>query len=212
MTIAAFAFAALFAVAAPVDWWSRWTGERRLERITKPVALVALIGVAVTIDPTDAATRAWFVAALCLSLAGDVFLLDDDRFVQGLASFLLAHIAFTVGFVVAPDWAWGWFAVAAALVAILGVTVGARIVAGARRRSNVLGPAVIAYLVAISAMAAAAAASGNAWAILGAALFVASDALLGWRQFVRSVRWMSPAVMVTYHLGQAGLVVSLLER
>jgi hypothetical protein len=24
------------------------------------------------------------------------------------------------------------------------------------------------------------------------------------------VRWMSPAVMVTYHLGQAGLVVSLL--
>lgn len=210
MTIAAFVFAAVFAVAAPADWWSRWTGEGRLERITKPIALLALIGVAVTIDPADAAMRAWFVVALCLSLAGDVFLLDDDRFVQGLASFLLAHIAFTVGFVVAPDWVWARFAVAVVLVAILGVTVGARIVAGARRRSDVLGPAVIAYLVAISAMAAAAAASGNAWAILGAALFVASDALLGWRQFVRSVRWMSPAVMVTYHLGQAGLVASLL--
>lgn len=210
MTIAAFVSAAVFAVAAPADWWSRWTGEGRLERITKPIALLALIGVAVTIDPADAAMRAWFVVALCLSLAGDVFLLDDDRFVQGLASFLLAHIAFTVGFVVAPDWVWARFAVAVVLVAILGVTVGARIVAGARRRSDVLGPAVIAYLVAISAMAAAAAASGNAWAILGAALFVASDALLGWRQFVRSVRWMSPAVMVTYHLGQAGLVASLL--
>jgi uncharacterized membrane protein YhhN len=210
MTTAGFAFAALFAVAAPADWWSRWTGEGRLERITKPIALLALIGVAVTIDPTDAAMRAWFVAALCLSLAGDVFLLDDRRFVQGLASFLLAHIAFTIGFVVAPDWVWGRFAVAAVLMAILGVTVGARIVAGARRRTSVLGPAVIAYLVAISAMAAAAAASGNAWAILGAALFVTSDALLGWRQFVRSVRWMSPAVMVTYHLGQAGLVASLL--
>jgi uncharacterized membrane protein YhhN len=210
MTIAAFAFVAVFAVAAPADWWSRWTGEGRLERITKPIALLALIGVAVTIDPADAAMRAWFVVALCLSLAGDVFLLDDDRFVQGLASFLLAHLAFTVGFVVAPAWLWARFVVAVGLVAILGVTVGARIVAGARRRSNVLGPAVIAYLVAISAMAAAAAAGGNVWAILGAALFVASDAVLGWRQFVRSVRWMSPAVMVTYHLGQAGLVVSLL--
>ena len=42
--------------------------------------------------------RAWFVAALVLSLAGDVFLmLPKDLFVFGLGSFLLGHIAYIVG-------------------------------------------------------------------------------------------------------------------
>ena len=43
------------------------------------------------------------MAALVLCLAGDVFLmLPADRFVPGLASFLLAHLAFTVGFLLEP--------------------------------------------------------------------------------------------------------------
>ena len=42
--------------------------------------------------------RAWFVAALVLSLVGDVFLmLPQDLFVFGLGSFLLGHIAYIVG-------------------------------------------------------------------------------------------------------------------
>ena len=72
------------------------------------------------------------------------------------------------------------------------------------------GPAVSAYLLAISLMFCAAVATGNPWAIVGAGLFVASDSVLGWRQFVGSASWMPVTVMVTYHLGQAGLVASLL--
>lgn len=204
------AFGAVFAVAAPLNWWSRWADEDRLERITKPTALVALIGVALALDPVDSTVRTWFVIALICSLAGDVLLLGgDDRFVFGLAAFLLAHVAYTVGFIVADDWRWTGFLVGGAVVGVVAVTVGARIVAGARRTNEALGAPVVGYLVAISAMAAAAAAAGNAWAIVGAALFVTSDSLLGWRQFVSPARWMSPAVMVTYHLGQAGLVASL---
>jgi hypothetical protein len=59
-------------------------------------------------------------------------------------------------------------------------------------------------------MFCAAVAAGNAWAIAGAALFVTSDAVLGWRQFVGQAAWMPVTVMVTYHLGQAGLVAGLL--
>lgn len=203
-------FGAVFAVVAPLNWWSRWADEARLERITKPTALVALIGVAIALDPVDPIVRTWFVIALVCSLAGDVLLLGgDDRFVFGLAAFLLAHVAYTVGFIVADDWRWTGFVVGAAVVGVLAVTIGARIVAGARRTNEALGSPVVGYLVAISAMAAAAAAAGNAWAIVGAALFVTSDSLLGWRQFVSPAKWMSPAVMVTYHLGQAGLVASL---
>ncbi len=73
-----------------------------------------------------------------------------------------------------------------------------------------LGPAVSGYLVAISLMFCAAMATGSTWAIIGAALFVASDSVLGWRQFVVAARWMPVTIMVTYHLGQAGLVASLL--
>jgi len=61
----------------------------------------------------------------------------------------------------------------------------------------------------ISLMFCAAMAVGSTWAILGAALFVASDSVLGWRQFVTKRSWMPLTIMVTYHLGQAGLVASL---
>lgn len=210
MTGSAWVFVGVFAVAAGANWWSRWTGDRRTELWSKPLALIALIGVAVTLDPADPAVRAWFVAALALSLAGDVFLLGGDRrFMQGLAAFLLAHIAYTVGLVMAPDWSWNAFGVAVALMIALAGLVGLPIVRSARGSDPALGPAVAAYLVAISLMFCAAAATGNWWAIIGAGLFVASDSVLGWRQFVADARWMPLAVMVTYHLGQAGLVASL---
>jgi uncharacterized membrane protein YhhN len=211
MTTAAWAFLVVFVIAAGANWWSRWTDDRRTELWSKPLALIALIGVAVTLDPVDPAVRVWFVAALVCSLAGDVFLLDGDRrFIPGLVAFLLAHVAYTVGLIVAPDWSWIGFGVGVVLTAALVSTVGRRIVGSARRSEPVLGWAVSAYLVAISLMFCAAVATGNWWAIVGAGLFVASDSVLGWRQFVGSARWMPVTVMVTYHLGQAGLVASLL--
>jgi uncharacterized membrane protein YhhN len=211
MTTAAWAFLVVFAIAAGANWWSRWTDDRRTELWSKPLALIALVGVAVTLDPVDPAVRAWFVVALVCSLAGDVFLLDGDRrFVPGLVAFLFAHVAYTVGLIVAPDWSWAGFVVGVALVVALVSTVGLRIVRAARRSEPVLGPAVSAYLLAISLMFCAAVATGNPWAIVGAGLFVASDSVLGWRQFVGSASWMPVTVMVTYHLGQAGLVASLL--
>ena len=212
MTGTAWLFAALFAVAAPANWWSRIDdARRRTELWSKPLALIALIGVAIALDPVDQAARAWFVAALVCSLAGDVFLLYGDRyFVPGLVSFLLAHLAYTFGLVAFGDWSTARLVVGALIVAVLAAVVGVRIVAAARRKERTLGPAVTMYLVAISVMFCAAMATGSPWAVLGAALFVASDSVLGWRQFVAQASWMPVTIMVTYHLGQAGLVASLL--
>ncbi len=125
------------------------------------------------------------MTALVCSLAGDVFLLGDDRlFVPGLVSFLLAHLAYTFGLWAAGDWSAAGSVAGALMAGVLAATVGIRIVLAARRKERVLGPAVTAYLLAISSMFCAAMATGNTWAILGAALFVASDSVLGWRQFV----------------------------
>jgi uncharacterized membrane protein YhhN len=94
-------------------------------------------------------------------------------------------------------------------VALLVATAGRRIVAGARSADQRLVGPVVAYLTVISAMLVAAAAAGNGWAVIGAALFVVSDTILGWNRFVRSSPPLAPAIMITYHLAQAALVVSL---
>jgi uncharacterized membrane protein YhhN len=173
--------------------------------------MIALTGVAVTIDPANPTMRWWFVGALVLSLAGDVFLLGDRRwFVAGLASFLVAHVAYSAGFVASPERRWWAAGVAVLAAATLAASFGRAIVAGAAARASSLSVPVAAYLVVISAMLVMSALAGNAVAMVGAALFVGSDTMLGWRQFVREQRWMPVAIMVTYHLAQACLVVSLL--
>jgi uncharacterized membrane protein YhhN len=199
--------AAAFAVA---NWWSRWSHHRPTELWSKPLTLLALIGAAIALDPIDPAVRGWFVVALVLSLAGDVFLLGDESwFVPGLAAFLAGHVAYVVGFVFAEEWRWWYFALAAIGVAVLAIVVGRRIVAGAVERRPALRVPVASYLGVISLMAASAAATDNAWAVTGALLFLTSDTILGWRQFVSKRPWMPVAIMVTYHLAQATLVISL---
>ena len=94
-------------------------------------------------------------------------------------------------------------------IALLAV-VGPRGVAGARRHDAALAGPVVVYMVVISAMVVAAFGSTIAVAVAGALLFYASDATLAWNRFVQPFRWGNLAVMVTYHLGQAGLALSLL--
>ena len=182
--IIALIVAAVFGVA---NWWSRWRADRPSSSSPSRRRSSRLIVAAVSIDPADPSVRAWFVAALVLSLAGDVFLLGDDRwFMAGLVSFLAGHGAYIAGFVAGPTWRW-WAGVAALVpVAVLVATAGRRIVAGAQERdARLIGP-VVAYLTIISAMFVAAAAAGNGWAVMGAGLFVASDTILGWNRFVRA--------------------------
>jgi len=209
MTTAAAVLLGLVAVLAVVNWWSVGTGRRGIEHLTKPATLVALIGVALTIDPVDDGARAWFVVALAFSLAGDVFLmLRTDRFVAGLASFLVAHLAYVVGLVLLGPSA-VWAGVGLAVVAVALVTVGRRIVTAARTSRPALARPVTAYLVVISMMVVAAFGTGRPLAVVGALLFYASDAMIGWREFVAPFPGARVAVMSTYHLGQVGLVLSL---
>lgn len=202
---------ATFAVAAAADWAAVGREQRAAEYVLKPLALAALVVVAGSVDPGDGAMRAWFVAALTFSLAGDVFLmLPRDRFVAGLGSFLVAHVAYVVG-LQAMSPSPGALAASAAAVALVAAPLGRRIVGGARAGGHdALVVPVVAYMVVISAMVASALAVTRPWAVAGAFLFYVSDALIGWSRFVAPFRGHRLAIMVTYHLGQAGLVLSLL--
>jgi uncharacterized membrane protein YhhN len=52
-------------------------------------------------------------------------------------------------------------------------------------------------------------ASGDALAAVGAILFMTSDGLIGEDRFVTPRAWQPMAIIVTYHVAQALLVVSL---
>jgi uncharacterized membrane protein YhhN len=202
-----FAGAIVFAVA---DWAAVVRGNRGLRWVTKPAVIVLLIGVVPLLHRSSGAERAAFAGALLLCLAGDVFLLAGERwFRAGLAAFLLAHLAYGTGFLIGGVNR-GLLVYGAAAVSIVSLGLGSQVLlALIRSRSRGTAISVTAYVVAISAMLALAASSGKPPALAGAALFYVSDALIAWNRFVRPLHWSPLPVMVTYHLGQFGLVLSL---
>jgi uncharacterized membrane protein YhhN len=207
VTTTSWALLAITLAFALADWWATWAARRDVRFVTKPATLASLIGVALTLDPVDPAIRTWMVVGLVLSLAGDVFLMLEEKwFVAGLGSFLLGHIAYIVGLQMAPR-SWGWTLVGLLAVVVAIAIVGRRIVngVGASGHRGMVGP-VIAYLVVISAMVVSAFGTADVWAVAGASLFYASDATLAWNRFLEQRRFGPLAVMVTYHLGQMGLV------
>src|SRR5262249_34698346 len=139
-------------------------------------------------------------------------MLPQDLFVPGLAAFLVAHLCYVAGF-----WSSGPTAVAflvSVIVVVLVVVPLARTILGAITRAGEPGElriAVALYITGLPAMLATGLATGTLLAAIGAALFVASDSMIAWARFVRRLAWAPVAIMVTYHLGQAGLVASLLR-
>jgi uncharacterized membrane protein YhhN len=200
------------ALVAPVNWWSRWhrSSDRRVEWVTKPAVTLLILLAAVALTPADDAMRGWFVIAFALCLAGDVLLmLPRERFVPGLAAFLVAHLAAVAGFVAGGlGDVWMGVVMLGAMVVVL-LSAGRAILRGARAADPKLGVPVGAYLLAISSMGVAAGFHGDGFGIAGAGCFVASDALLGWNKFVARLPSADVLVMVTYHLALAGLLLAL---
>jgi alkenylglycerophosphocholine/alkenylglycerophosphoethanolamine hydrolase len=201
----------LGAVAVAIlDWIAVARDDRWTEYVAKPLTMVLLIAAALTLDPTDGTARAWFVVALVCSLAGDVFLmLPRDRFVPGLASFLLGHLAYIVGLRHLGSSVAGLVA-GVVVVAVALPLLAPRVLAAIRRSDDPgLAVPVALYIVVISAMVVAAGASGVIVALLAAAAFYASDALIAWTRFVTDLPHGRLLVMTTYHLAQIGFVLAL---
>jgi len=217
VTTVAWVWLVATAVCAAADWLVVAIERRRLEYVAKPAVMLALIGLAVSLTPGSAASdvaRPWFIAALGLSLFGDVLLmLPSEHFVGGLVAFLLAHVAFIVGLVAiiaTGGLVVGGVALGLLVVGTMVALVGRPIVRAVRVGRPSLVVPVAAYLAVISTMVVAACATGRPFAMAGAILFYASDAILAWDRFVGHQRWGRVATHVTYHTGQALLVLSLL--
>jgi uncharacterized membrane protein YhhN len=200
-------------------------GARRAEYVAKPLTMVLLIGAALAIADDQHASAylvTTMVAALVLSLIGDVFLMlpedspaADRNFVLGLGAFLLAHIAYIAAFVrlhAHGGYAISFMITGLVLAGAMFATVGLRVRRAAAEEDPALTVPVLAYVSVISLMVVGAWWTGDLRLIPGALLFAASDAMIGWTRFVRKDWELDVPIIVTYHVAQILLVLGLVRR
>jgi len=189
-----------------VDGWTL------LHWIAKPLATATLIALVARHATRTAKLRAAVLAGLLCSLVGDVLLmLSPQLFVAGLIAFLLAHLCYLRAFSIDAH----WFGDRIALVVL--AAIGAGVLAGLwSALPAALKAPVLAYVVVIVAMAAQAFARRRAHpsratkaAAIGAALFVASDALLAINRFRTPIPLAPLWVLATYWLAQWGIAQSV---
>jgi len=206
---------------AVVNWIAVARGIRRLETIFKPATLMAfVIGAWLLGQRVDGGRLAlWFVVALIFSLIGDIFLMlpDEKWFVPGLLAFLAGQVCYIIGF--NPTWPPAGAMTIAAVVAVMDWIVLPRIIRGVRDSGapKLQGP-VIGYGAILSFMLVSAWATwfrpewrsaGRLLASVGGTLCFVSDLMLAWNKFVRPSKLLHLAVIVTYHLGQLALALTV---
>ncbi|MGI9607382.1 MAG: lysoplasmalogenase [Acidimicrobiales bacterium] len=199
---------ALAGLTAIVDWLAVWRSLPGVEVVAKPGVMALLIGTVLSGSVDGVLLLA--IGALAFSLVGDLLLLPAiDRFVPGLASFLIAHAFYLVAFLVDGQQP-GLLVVGVLLTTLLAVGVGQPIIRGAAAKHNWLRTPVLVYVMALSAMAATGVGTGSPLVMAGGLIFAISDAILGWNRFVEPLRYGRLGTHVTYHLGQGLIVVGLI--
>ena len=214
--ITAFIFAVLEALAL----WKQWL---KLEYLAKPAVMIILFLWLWTSTGLNGASL-WFGIGILLSLAGDVFLLIslDRLFLAGLVAFLLAHLAYLVGFNIPIPEISAWGFVLAVIVGLGGVRVIRRIIAPlatsgqGRMRMPIIIYSTVISLMLLSAMMKMTDITWNANAAtlvgVGAFLFYVSDIILAWHKFVAPIQYGRIYNIGAYHLGQIMLIAGVIAQ
>lgn len=214
--IAAFVFAALQALALQKNWF-------RLEVIAKPGVMATLLIWLVSSAGLDGALL-WFGLGILFSLAGDVLLMIslDRLFLAGLVAFLLAHVAYIIGFNIPVPEISLWGIALAVIIGVGGARVIRRILSAVeakgqgRMRMPIIVYGVVISVMVLSAMMKQTDLTWEAGAALlvgaGAVLFYISDIILAWNKFVAPIRHGRIYNIAAYHLGQIALIAGVIAQ
>lgn len=193
-------------------------GWQEVHRLFKPLAMVAaLLAVwAPRFTPRSARrlrARHWLLAALGLSLVGDVCLMLNGLFIPGLVAFLCAHLCYIRLFTLDASWLPRRTPLVVCLLLGAGVysTLWGHLPAG-------LQLPVAAYVLVIALMAAQAIGRAQVRSsraartvAYGALLFMLSDTLLAVDRFVHPLTWAAVGVLGTYYAAQWLIVHGMLQ-
>jgi alkenylglycerophosphocholine/alkenylglycerophosphoethanolamine hydrolase len=213
LIVFAFIFAGLESLAL-------WKGWHKLEFIAKPAVIVCLF---IWLYATAGLQGAllWFGIGLLFSLVGDIALLFIDRFFMlGLIAFLLAHIAYLIGFnTPLPQTTTVWSILLAVVIGLGSVRVLRRIVGSIRTKGKkqLVAPVII-YGIVITLMLLAAMltlfrldwnATATVLVSFGATMFYFSDIALAWHRFVSPIKNGRMLNIGMYHLAQIAIVIGV---
>jgi uncharacterized membrane protein YhhN len=200
------------ALSAAATVWAEHRGVRRAVYVFKPLTTLLILALALAApDAVSERYRTLVCAGLVFSLAGDVFLmLPRDRFVAGLASFLVAHLFYVAAFAPRP----ATFAAPGVLLVLLFCGIG--LLRALWDDLGSLRVPVVVYAAALLGMAWQAAERWTALdttpallAAIGAGLFVVSDSVLAWERFASRHRYGQAVVLGTYFAAQWLIAMSV---
>jgi uncharacterized membrane protein YhhN len=178
----------------------------------KPLATLLILALALSLSPARPEYQWAIAAGLLFSTAGDVFLmLPQDRFVAGLASFLVAHLCYVWAFTIGVPFG------AAPLLWLPFLLAGGGVLAAIwPGLKPALRAPVTVYVIVIVAMAGQAAgrwhALGSALALaaaIGAGFFVVSDSILALDRFRKHFHAARALTLTTYWIAQLLIALSV---
>jgi uncharacterized membrane protein YhhN len=218
----------LLLLASLADWYCVYSRRETCRFLTKPLVLLLLIAWFTTSGGWQHPGGVFFGIALVFSLLGDIFLLNKVVgfrpffFQVGLVAFLVAQLAYIIGFNLPFASRSLLIIVPVLLVAGAGHFNGKNVIHRMRRTPEeaLQVPPMVVYMLALSLMLASAWSTtfhpdwlpaGALLAALGASLFYISDSLIAHNKFDRPIPGADLILIITYHLGQLGIIAGVLS-
>jgi uncharacterized membrane protein YhhN len=177
----------------------KYSDSHILVYVFKPLATALVLGVAVAAGAFATTYGRLVALSLVFSLAGDVFLmLPKDRFINGLLSFLVAHVVLIVAFALQATGLSWWL--------LLPVIAGTGMYTALAPHLGRMKIPVVVYITVIAAMAWFAlerwhlqGSTSAALAASGSVLFLLSDSTLALNRFRAKFRLAELLVLSTYY-------------
>jgi uncharacterized membrane protein YhhN len=169
--------------------------------VAKPLTTVLILASAASAWSDGGSEARWIIGGGMLCLLGDVLLMrhGDRWFAAGLAAFLLAHLLFIAGLREGGPFDPPTWSLAVATSGIVAAGVVAQRAGRLHIAVAIYAAALLGMFVSAAARDAAFASSAAREAIIGAGLFVISDAVLGWRRFVQPFPGAQALTLATYY-------------
>jgi uncharacterized membrane protein YhhN len=191
---------------------AEYSGPKYFVYIFKPLTMVFIISLAIFSGSTNSSLYKYLIiTGLFFSLAGDIFLmLPSDRFIQGLVSFLVAHVFYIIAFTQNISFTFSpWFFF---ILAIYGIFIYKLLYPNLGKKKI----PVALYILIILLMGETA---FNQWqvinsdqamfAFIGAILFIISDSSLAFNRFRKPFKISRLLILTTYFSAQWFIAMSI---